>query len=208
MDAIQSITFALLGVYYAAYAAKALTLKRRGIAVNLLGKGEKPKKARAAEQFLRFATLAGAVVQLGSVLFPGLVPSLPMRLGVRVAGMALMLLGNLVFIMAMRAMRSNWRAGFEQGQNTSLVTNGIYRFSRNPAFVGFDLLYLGCAAVYPNVANLAAAIVCAALFHMQILGEEAFCAEAFGQEYAAYKAGTGRYFGKKRSGFRSHTSKQ
>jgi protein-S-isoprenylcysteine O-methyltransferase Ste14 len=77
------------------------------------------------------------------------------------------------------------------------VTNGIYKFSRNPAFVGFDLLYIGCAAVYPNIINIASVLACIILFHVQILEEERFCAEAFGLGYTDYKAKVMRYFGRR-----------
>jgi len=184
----------MLGIYYVAYSIKAIMLKRQGITVNLLGKGNKPKKALSIERFLRIATLASAVVQFGSVLFPGLIWSLPAILPVRIAGMVVMLFGNMIFIMAMATMRNNWRAGFDRNQNTSLVTTGLYQFSRNPAFVGFDLLYVGCAAVFPNPVNIAVVVACIALFHAQILQEEQYCAEAFGQEYADYKARVRRYF--------------
>jgi len=193
MNTIQIITLSLLGVYYLAYFMKAIVLKRRGIAVNLLGKGDKPKGALAIEVCLRFATLAGAAIQFGSVIFPGFIWSIPTALPVRVAGVALLFLGVLIFNVAMLTMRNNWRAGFDRGQNTSLVTTGIYRFSRNPAFVGFDLLYIGCAAAFPNVVNITAAFVCVLLFHVQILGEEKYCAEAFGQEYADYRSKVRRY---------------
>jgi len=194
MNIIQNITLALLGVYYIAYFMKAIILKRQGITVNLLGKGSKPRKALIIELCLRFVTLAGAVIQFGSVLFPDMIWEVPSALPVRIAGVALLFLGVLIFIVAMLTMRNNWRAGFDRDQNTSLVTDGIYRFSRNPAFVGFDLLYIGCAAAFPNIVNMAAALACVLLFHVQILGEEKYCAETFGQEYADYKAKVRRYF--------------
>ena len=193
MNQIQIITLALLGVYYTAYFMKALTLKWQGITVNLLGKGNKPKKEQIIEMVLRFVTLVGAVIQFGSVLFPGVVWSLPVVLPVQITGMVLLLLGNLIFIAAMLTMRNSWRAGFDRDQNTKLVTNGVYNISRNPAFVGFDLLYIGCATAFPNIINMAAALSCVLLFHVQILGEEKFCLEAFGQEYTDYKAKVRRY---------------
>lgn len=196
MNPIQIITLILLGVYYIAYFTKAIILQRRGITIVLLGKGDKPKKALMIELFLRVTTLVGAIIQFLSVLFPNAVWSLPTIFLINITGLILMLLGNLIFIVAMKTMRNNWRAGFDRNQKTSLVTNGIYKFSRNPAFVGFDLLYLGCAAIFPNVINITAALVCVVLFHIQILGEEKLCTETFGQEYADYKAKVMRYLGR------------
>jgi protein-S-isoprenylcysteine O-methyltransferase Ste14 len=92
-------------------------------------------------------------------------------------------------------MRDNWRAGYVSNQGTNLVTDGIYRIGRNPAFVGFDLLYIGCAAVFPNIANIAVALMAVVLFHCQILGEEKHCAGAFSEKYADYKSKTMRYLG-------------
>ena len=40
-------------------------------------------------------------------------------------------------------MRDFWRAGISETDKTELVTEGIYQISRNPAFLGFDVLYFG-----------------------------------------------------------------
>jgi protein-S-isoprenylcysteine O-methyltransferase Ste14 len=106
-----------------------------------------------------------------------------------------MLLGAIAFVLAIVTMKTNWRAGFGDGQNTSLVTAGIYKYSRNPAFLGFDLLYIGCALAFPNVLNIAFAVLAVVLFHIQILGEEVFLKKTFGTEYEDYKAKTMRYLG-------------
>ena len=76
-----------------------------------------------------------------------------------------------------------------------MVTWGIYRISRNPAFLGFDLIYLGCAMAFPNLANIAIACCAITLFHCQILGEEKHCSQSFGEEYDTYKSTTRRYLG-------------
>jgi protein-S-isoprenylcysteine O-methyltransferase Ste14 len=197
LNLFQIITLALLCVFYIAYYAKAFMLKRHGISVNLLGKGDKPQAARTAEYFLRIATFAGAAAQFVSVLLPLIIRPLPLPMPFRIAGVFVMGLGNLFFIAAVITMRNNWRACFNRSQNTNLVTSGIYSVSRNPAFVGFDLLYLGCAAAFPNMANITAAVIAITLFHIQILGEEKYCAEFFGYEYTAYKAKVMRYIGRK-----------
>lgn len=40
-------------------------------------------------------------------------------------------------------MRDSWSAGISETDKTELVTEGIYQFSRNPAFLEFNLLYIG-----------------------------------------------------------------
>ncbi len=40
-------------------------------------------------------------------------------------------------------MKDSWRAGIPDSDKTELVTTGIYKYSRNPAFLGFDLQYMG-----------------------------------------------------------------
>lgn len=194
MSPIQLISLFLLAAFYLAYLMKALGLRCQGISANLLGKGNKTKKARTAEQLLRLATLGGAVVQFASVVFPSILWMFTIPLAIRVAGVAVLSLGVLIFIIAMTTMRGNWRAGFDSSQNTDLVTSGIYRFSRNPAFVGFDLLYIGCAIAFPNVINIGTALTCVLLFHVQILGEEKYCSKAFGKEYDNYRSLVRRYF--------------
>lgn len=47
-------------------------------------------------------------------------------------------------------MRDSWRAGVSKTDKTELVTNGIYQISRNPAFLGFDLLYIGTLLMFFN----------------------------------------------------------
>ncbi|MDR1690031.1 MAG: isoprenylcysteine carboxylmethyltransferase family protein [Clostridiales bacterium] len=147
--------------------------------------------------YLRIVAFAGAAVQFVSVPLPLIMQPLPLPMPLRIAGVFVMGLGNLFFIAAVITMRNNWRAGFNRSQNTNLVTSGIYSLSRNPAFVGFDLLYLGCAAAFPNVVNITAAAFAVTLFHIQILGEEKYCAESFGDAYTAYKAKVMRYIGRK-----------
>lgn len=48
-------------------------------------------------------------------------------------------------------MRDSWRAGIDRTQKTKIINTGIYRYSRNPAFVGFDLLYIGMRLAFSNI---------------------------------------------------------
>ena len=95
-------------------------------------------------------------------------------------------------------MRDSWRAGVSETDKTDLVTSGVYRFSRNPAFLGFDLVYLGLLLMFFNWALCALSCFAALMFHLQIVNvEEAFLLSAFGDEYLEYRKHVGRYVGRR-----------
>ncbi len=108
-------------------------------------------------------------------------------------GIGVAALGVLVFIAAAATMRDSWRAGIPEKDKTELVTTGIYRISRNPAFLGFDLLYLGLLLAFFNYLHLLFALCAVVMLHLQILQEEKFLTETFGEKYTEYKKHTGRY---------------
>ncbi|MDR0913569.1 MAG: isoprenylcysteine carboxylmethyltransferase family protein [Oscillospiraceae bacterium] len=190
MKYYQIAALALLCIFYITYIAKMLLLKKQGIKGSILGKN-------ALEKALLIVTYGGAAVQFLSALFPNLIWGFPSFLTMHEDGLILMLFGVGAFIAAVANMQNNWRAGFNNEQNTKLVTHGVYQFSRNPAFVGFDLLYIGCAFVFPNVLNIAITLFALVLFHLQILSEERFLVLQFGEEYSAYCKKVMRYFGRR-----------
>jgi len=88
--------------------------------------------------------------------------------------------------------------GVQREEKTDLVTNGIYSVSRNPAFLGFDLMYIGILCSFFNWYLLVITVLALVLFHLQIVKvEEEFLTETFGKEYIAYKKKVFRYFGRK-----------
>ncbi len=190
---IQIIMLMLLCVFYFIYFAKAVMLKKQGISVDLLGKGDKPKKAVCIEIILKTVTVCGALIKFTSTALPNLIWSFNAVLTMQIIGCVLAAAGVILFGFSITEMRNNWRAGFDKNQNTSLVTNGIYKISRNPAFAGFDLLYIGCSIAFPNIIMILISLIALIAFHIQILSEEQFLTEKFGQEYIDYKAKVKRY---------------
>src|SRR6185436_13319651 len=77
---------------------------------------------------------------------------------------------------------------------SSLVVSGIYKYTRNPMYLGFGLVLLGWSAFLSNLAALA--LVPAFVFYMnrfQILPEENVLASLFPREYPAYCAKVRRW---------------
>ena len=77
---------------------------------------------------------------------------------------------------------------------SSLVQSGVYRFSRNPMYVGMLLVLLGWAVLLSNL--LALVIVPAFVLYMnrfQIGPEETVLARMFGGEYETYRSRVRRW---------------
>lgn len=90
-------------------------------------------------------------------------------------------------------MKDSWRAGIPDKDKTELVTNGIYKFSRNPAFLGFDFMYAGVLLMYFNPLTAVFSLFAAVTLHLQILQEEKYLTSVFGSSYTAYKSRVFRY---------------
>ena len=96
-------------------------------------------------------------------------------------------------------MRDSWRAGVPENDKTELVTSGIYQISRNPAFLGFDLLYIGLLMMFFNWVLCVVSAFAIVMYHLQIVNvEEDFLLITFGDEYLKYKKKVCRYIGRKR----------
>ena len=74
-----------------------------------------------------------------------------------------------------------------------IVKAPIYSISRNPAFVGFDLMYIGLLLAFPNIIHLLFAVFPIVMLHLQIRQEEVFCRKSFGSEYDEYCGKVRRY---------------
>lgn len=80
-------------------------------------------------------------------------------------------------------------------RSAALVTGGVYRFTRNPMYVGLMLVLAGWAVALGGGLLLAGpAVFVAYITRFQILPEERALAQRFGDEYRAYTARTRRWF--------------
>lgn len=71
---------------------------------------------------------------------------------------------------------------------TALATGGLYRFSRNPIYLGFALTYAGFAVAMDSPVALGLLLPCLIVIDRFVIArEERYLADRFGAEYAAYK---------------------
>jgi protein-S-isoprenylcysteine O-methyltransferase Ste14 len=75
----------------------------------------------------------------------------------------------------------------------SLKTDGIYRISRNPLYLGFILIIISSWICTPNPVNIAAGTFAIVMHHIIVLREEKYLISLTGSEYINYMKKTGRY---------------
>jgi len=77
---------------------------------------------------------------------------------------------------------------------TVLVTNGFYRVSRNPMYMGMFLMLLGVAFLMGSIgALLPVSVFILVIRNNFVLGEERFMQAAFAQKYLQYKSEVRRW---------------
>ena len=139
------------------------------------------------------ALLFGLVMWLVSSLGGAANVSFRYRLGAAVAfasiGVVFGFAGMASFVRAKTTMNPT-----KPRATSSLVTIGVFRFTRNPMYLSL-VLYLVAWAVY--LSNWLALLLVPAfalyINHFQIKPEERALSELYGQEYAAYKAKVRRW---------------
>lgn len=187
-----TLTLLVLAAFYGIYFAKVLAQKQRGIQTRQIGR-RKEKSIHTVEVLMSIATLAAPIAQLLSIAFGW--SHLPA--GVRLTGFCVGMLGDIIFLLSVLRMKDSWRAGIPDKDKTELVTTGIYRFSRNPAFFGFDLMYVGVLLLYGNLLTLSFSVFAIVMLHLQILQEERYLVNTFGTPYQEYCRHVSRYLGRK-----------
>ncbi len=108
-------------------------------------------------------------------------------------GVVCCLVGLGLFLASLVSFGESFRVGIDTAHPDRLVTTGIFTRTRNPIYVAFTVVLVGQFLVFPNwifLLYLAAGI---AMFHRQVLREEAFLRQHYGQEYAEYCQQVRRY---------------
>lgn len=182
----------VLVIFYGIYFAKMLVQKRQGVQTRQIGR-VKEKSVHRVEVLMSIATLAAPVIQILSILFGWN----HMPANARFTGFCIGMLGDIIFLVSVLCMKDSWRAGIPDKDRTKLVTTGIYRYSRNPVFLGFDFMYVGLLLMYFNLSMLVVSAFAIIMLHLQILQEERYLTENYGDSYREYRKHVFRYLGRK-----------
>ena len=189
----QIIGIVILVLFYGCYMIKMIKQSKKGIKTDQIGRG-KIGFVKIIELTMKVATYVVLVTEVSSIILNTNFFVIP----IRIVGALVGIIGVIVFIISVLTMQDSWRAGVSKEEKTELVTGGIYQISRNPAFLGFDLVYIGMVMMFFNWGLLVTSIFAVVMLHLQIVNVvEDFLMEVFGEEYLEYKEKVCRYLGRK-----------
>lgn len=102
-------------------------------------------------------------------------------------GMSLMILSLAWVLIAQFQMKNSWRIGIDEELKTELITTGLFKYSRNPIFLGMLMSLTGLLMTLPTFISLSFFIISNILIQIQIRLEEEFLLKQHGTYYLKYK---------------------
>lgn len=117
------------------------------------------------------------------------------RTGVTLDGAIVAALGIVVLIWCVREFYVAGRGTLAPWSPPKhLVTTGLYRYSRNPMYVGVLIIVIGWALAFRSATIAWYALALAALFHARVVFfEEPWLARTHGAEFDAYRSKVPRW---------------
>ncbi|MFD2934941.1 methyltransferase family protein [Spirosoma flavum] len=133
--------------------------------------------------------LFGSTLLLGlgiSYVFP--TPVLSTSIALRI-GLVWLSVGVSTLLLAFRGMIHHKTTIHPKGATTAIVSNGLYRYSRNPMYVSLTLIYIGVSMGTNAWWGLFLLIPLLLVVQKGIIErEEEYLTRKFGEEYLSYKA--------------------
>lgn len=112
---------------------------------------------------------------------------------VQYAGMGIMSFALVWVVIAQSQMGGSWRIGIDHDQKTEFVQKGLFKYSRNPIFVGVIIMSLGYFLLLPNPITLAILVLDIALIQIQVAMEEEHLTRQHEHQYVEYCQNVSRW---------------
>lgn len=108
-------------------------------------------------------------------------------------GVLFCLTGLLLLLWSVVSFGRSFRVGIDSERPDGLIAAGIFAFSRNPIYLAFAIILIGEFLILPNWITLIYLVAATWLFHRQVLREEGYLREHYGQVYIDYCSRVRRY---------------
>jgi protein-S-isoprenylcysteine O-methyltransferase Ste14 len=161
---------------------------KEGKRINFLGKP-------TIDRFFFYTGKTALFLSWGLFLFKAIVPGLHVVFANPLTSWiaaVLMVIATVILLVAFVNLGSSLRVGLPE-EETTLKTSGLYRFTRNPIYLGVFLVNIASVLFFPSILNLLFAFYGIMIHHQIILGEEKFLSGRFGESWDDYRRKVRRY---------------
>lgn len=189
----------MIGLHSAPFLAMAAIVVAtlvRGMAIRR-ATGDRPWAFASAKGVQRIAGSSFALSVAALLVAAALAPANGTNLAVLAAIVSLA--GAAIVIVAQMQMGRAWRVGVREGDAPLFVSHGLFRYSRNPIFVGMMLVGLSAAIVSDTWWSWSALVLFVLSCIVQVRIEEAHLEASFGDAYRAFCRQVPRWLGLARS---------
>ncbi|MEP0366235.1 MAG: methyltransferase [Cyclobacteriaceae bacterium] len=102
-------------------------------------------------------------------------------------GLIFLIISFLWTSIAQYQMSKSWRIGIDYEDKTDLISHGLFKYSRNPIFLGVLISYLGTFLIIPNILSFSILMVTFVTIQTQVRLEEEYLESVHSQDYLRYK---------------------
>ena len=121
------------------------------------------------------------------------IPLIPYRI-LYAIGLVALVIGGAILLTAQGLFLRSRTDSRPWTADSNLIIEGVYRWSRNPMYLGMALVYLGIAMLNDSGTQLCALLPLLFVIQKEVIEpEEAYLARKFGAEYLAYKDNVRRW---------------
>jgi len=198
MEIIDILVIISLAIFYILFLGRTVLLYKKGIKVWVIGTSTRKISEIILEKILLpLVLLISFILTIITALhikLPAIISNYLINIiWIKYIGITFCYIGLIIFLSALISFGKSWRIGIDENNSNELITNGIFKYSRNPIFLFMDLYFAGIMLIYPNIIFTLLAIGTIIGIHSQILREEKFLLNKFGEKYIKYKDETRRY---------------
>ena len=108
-------------------------------------------------------------------------------------GSILLVLCLALIIHSQNQMKSSWRIEIDSSNKAELITEGIFKYSRNPIFLALRASYFAMFLIIPCPYSLFVFLIGDICFQLQVRKEEQYLQNIYGEEYRNYSSQVRRW---------------
>ena len=184
-----------LGVYFICFFGFAVIFRNFVVAkrtgINAFKLNQKTGAESITGWYFKFLPLISILVFILYSCLPNLYQSIgPIGLmdhaAIQWMGIGIMVVSLVWVLAAQSQMGASWRIGIDHETKTEFVQKGLFKYSRNPIFVGIIFISFGFFLLLPNPITLTILALDISLIQIQVALEEEYLAKQHGESYSEY----------------------